>query len=82
MAKKSAARRQKRGSAWYWKQTDSWYVTSPGSKKRQPLLDGDGQRIRGEHNKQAAKLAVARLRLQRGAKGPDEPADSTTSSSS
>ena len=35
-------RRQSHGSAWHWKQTDSWYYTLPGTKKRVPLLDEDG----------------------------------------
>ena len=25
-------RRQSHGSAWHWKQTDSWYYTLPGTK--------------------------------------------------
>jgi len=32
-------RRQARGSAWHWRQTDCWYYTQPGTKKRMPLVD-------------------------------------------
>ncbi len=56
-------RRRPRGSAWHWRQTDCWYYTPPGSKKRVPLLDEDGRRIRGEGNRQAAELALARLKV-------------------
>jgi integrase len=51
--------------AWHWKQTDCWYYTTPGTKKRVPLLDEDGQRIRGKDNKAAAELAMARVKLTR-----------------
>src|SRR5689334_8444291 len=40
------SRRQSHGSAWHWQQTDSWYYTLPGAKKRVPLFDEDGNRIR------------------------------------
>jgi integrase len=66
MAQKLNQRRQRHGSAWYWKQTDCWYYTPPGTKRREPLLDGDGKRIRGIHNKAVARLALARVRIQRG----------------
>ncbi|MBA3313477.1 MAG: hypothetical protein H0T47_09350, partial [Planctomycetaceae bacterium] len=56
-------RRQSHGSAWHWKQTDGWYYTLPGTKRRVPLLDEDGERIRGLDNKQAAKLALARVKV-------------------
>lgn len=56
-------RRQQHGSAWYWKQTDCWYYTLPGTKKRMPLFDEEGLRVRGLENKQAARLALARVRL-------------------
>jgi hypothetical protein len=39
MARMRKERRQQRGSAWHWKQTDSWYDTPPGTKKRIPLFD-------------------------------------------
>jgi len=56
-------RRRPRGSAWYWRQTDSWYFTPPGTKRRVPLCDGDGKRIRGQDNRQEADLALARLKV-------------------
>lgn len=56
-------RRQSHGSAWHWKQTDSWYYTLSGTKKRMPLFDEDGVRIRGKENKEAARLAMARVKL-------------------
>ena len=48
MGKKLKKRRQPHGSAWHWKQTDCWYYTLPGAKKRLPLFDEDGERIRGK----------------------------------
>ncbi|HEY5312589.1 MAG TPA: tyrosine-type recombinase/integrase [Pirellulales bacterium] len=56
--------RQRHGSAWYWKQTGCWYFTPTGTKKRVPLVDEQGRRIRGQHSKQAASLALARIKLQ------------------
>jgi integrase len=56
-------RRQAHGSAWHWKQTDSWYYTLPGTKKRVPLFDENNQRIRGVSNRSAADEAFARARL-------------------
>lgn len=56
-------RRQCHGLPWHWKQTDSWYYTLPGTKKRVPLFDEEGQRIRGKENKQSAQRALARVRL-------------------
>ena len=56
-------RRQSKGSAWHWQQTDAWYYTPPGTKKRVPLVDERGRRIRGKDNKQAAELALARLKV-------------------
>jgi integrase len=58
-------RRQRRGSAWYWKQTRCWYYTPPGTKQRVPLLDEDGQRVRGKDNRKGAELALARVKLAR-----------------
>ena len=46
-----------------WKQTDCWYYTLPGTKKRMPLFDEQGQRIRGLDNKEAAELALAQVKL-------------------
>lgn len=62
MTIKSVRGRRPRGSAWHWKQTDRWYYSPPGTKKRIPLLDEDGKRIRGKDNRQAAELALARIK--------------------
>ncbi len=56
-------RRRSRGSAWHWRQTDGWYYTPPGTKRRVPLCDEDGKRIRGVENRQAAELALARVKV-------------------
>lgn len=56
-------RRQSQGSAWHWKQTDSWYYTLPETRKQVALYDEDGQQIRGEENKQAAQMALARVKV-------------------
>lgn len=63
MGRPRKRRRRSHGSAWHWKQTDCWYCTLPGTKKRIPLLDEDGQRIRGEDNQMAADMALARLKI-------------------
>jgi integrase len=63
MARKTK-RRQSQGLPWHWKQTDSWYYTLPGTKRRVALFDEDGQRIKGLENKQAAQLALSRIKLQ------------------
>ena len=64
MARSSKKRRQSHGSAWHWKQTDCWYATLPGAKKRVPLWDEAGNRIRGKENREAAAIALARQRLK------------------
>lgn len=56
-------RRQSHGSAWHWQQTDCWYCTLPSTKKRVPLFDQDGKHVRGKESKEAAELALARLKL-------------------
>ena len=56
-------RRQAHGSAWHWKQTDCWYYTMPGTRKRVPLFDEKGERVQGRENKGAAQLALARVKL-------------------
>lgn len=56
-------RRQQRGSAWHWKQTDCWYYTMPGTKTRVALFDEAGERIRGRHNHAAAEAALKRIHL-------------------
>lgn len=63
MGRKAKQRRQSHGSAWHWKQTDCWYFTQPGTKKRVALFDELGERIRGEGNKVAAEVAFAREKL-------------------
>lgn len=70
MIEKKTQQRQRHGSAWYWKQTNCWYFTPPGTKERAALLDENGKRIRGAENKQAAGLALARVRLKRGLTAP------------
>src|SRR5262245_37039923 len=64
--RRKKTRRQSHGSAWHWKQTDTWYYTLPGTKKRIPLFDEDGNRVRGAENKKAAQLALAQVKLGRG----------------
>ena len=56
-------RRQQRGSAWHWKQTDCWYYTMPGTKTRVALFDEAGERIRGRQNHAAAEAALKRIHL-------------------
>ncbi len=63
MARKRKQRRQQHGSAWHWAQTDCWYCTEPGTKKRVALFDEDGQWIRGKDSKEAAQMAMARIKL-------------------
>lgn len=63
MGRKAKQRRQSHGSAWHWNQTDCWYFTQPGTKKRVALFDERGERIRGERNKVAAEVALAREKL-------------------
>ncbi|WP_166821978.1 tyrosine-type recombinase/integrase [Thalassoroseus pseudoceratinae] len=60
--KHSARQRRSRGKAWHWKQTDSWYFTPPGTKQRVRLYDEAGRPIRGQDNRQAAELALARVK--------------------
>jgi len=76
MGRPRKKRRQGHGSAWHWIQTDCWYYTLPGTKKRIPLFDDEGQRIRGKENQQAAERAFAQAKLAnaRGADG-GSPAD-------
>ena len=63
MARNRKQRRQQHGSAWHWRQTDAWYYTEPGTKKRIPLFDERGERIRGKDNKEVARIALARIKL-------------------
>jgi hypothetical protein len=73
MAKNRRKRRQQHGSAWHWKQTDAWYFTEPGTRKRVPLFDENGERIRGENNKEAARVALARIRVADELRSPGPP---------
>jgi len=57
-------RRRAAGSAWYWQQTGTWYFTPPGTKRRVALLDATGKRIKSASSKQAADLALARLKAR------------------
>ena len=63
MGRSRKQRRQQHGSAWHWKQTDCWYYTAPGTKKRMPLFDENGQRIRGKENQEAAETALAKVKV-------------------
>jgi hypothetical protein len=63
VGRKAKKRRQSHGSAWHWKQTDSWYYTQPQAKKRVSLFDEEGKRIRGKANKEDADIALAREKL-------------------
>ena len=63
MGRTRKQRRQAHGSAWRWEQTDCWYYTLPGTKKRMALFDENGQRIRGREGKEAAEMALARIKL-------------------
>ena len=63
MGRKRKARRQQHGSAWHWKQTNAWYYTLPGTKKRMALFDDNGERIRGPANQAAAERALAKVKV-------------------
>lgn len=64
MSNQSKSRqRRSRGRPWHWRQTDSWYFTPPGTKKRVRLLDTSGRPIRGKENNQQAELALARVKV-------------------
>ncbi|PHR95213.1 MAG: hypothetical protein COA78_30615 [Blastopirellula sp.] len=63
MARNRKQRRQQHGTAWHWKQTDCWYFTPPGTKKRIALFDEKGERVRGKENKEAAQLSLARIKV-------------------
>lgn len=68
------SRRQSHGAAWHWKQTDAWYYTLPGTRRRVPLFDEDGNRIRGLENKADAQRAMARVKLGQGWRPEAPPA--------
>ncbi len=63
MGRPRKQRRNPHGSAWHWKQTDCWYYTLPGTKKRVALFDENGNRIRGRDNQNAAEHALTRAKL-------------------
>jgi integrase len=63
MARPRKQRRNPHGSAWIWRQTDCWYYTLPGTKKRIALFDERGERVRGAENRAVAELALARVKL-------------------
>jgi len=63
MGRKRKVRRQQHGSAWYWKQTDAWYYTLPGTKRRMALFDDQGDRIKGLANKSAAERSLAKVKV-------------------
>lgn len=63
MGRTRKQRRNPHGAAWHWKQTDCWYFTLPGTKKRVALFDENGGRIRGRDNQDAAEHALARAKL-------------------
>lgn len=60
--KPTPRRRRSRGSAWHWSQTDAWYYTPPGTKRRVLLRDENGRSIRGRENRANAELALARVK--------------------
>jgi integrase len=63
MGRTRKTRRNQHGSAWRWEQTDCWYYTLPGTKKRIPLFDESGERVRGKDNQRLAEHALARAKL-------------------
>jgi integrase len=73
VSKPTKRQRRQRGSAWHWKQTDTWYFTPPGTKRRVRLMDEQGRPIRGQENRQAAELALARRQASGQWRPPSEP---------
>ncbi len=63
MRKPRQQHRYPHGAPWYWKQSNYWYCTLPGTKKRIAQFDENGQRIRGKGNQFTADLAFARLKI-------------------
>ena len=68
-------RRRPHGSAWHWRQTDCWYYTMPGTTKRVPLFDENGERIRGKDKGEDAAQALAREQLSWTQEGTGTPVD-------
>ncbi len=75
MGRPRKQRRNPHGAAWHWKQTDCWYFTLPGTKKRVALFDENGDRIRGRDNQDAAEHALARAKLSGEMQGAAPVAD-------
>ncbi len=73
MGRPRKKRRQSHGSAWHWRQTDCWYYTLPGTKRRVALFDDEGQRIRGAENRELAEKALAKARLAGQVKSEGQP---------
>jgi integrase len=63
MGRRRKERRQQHGSAWHWQQTDAWYYTMPGTKKRVALFDEQGRRIKGKENQALAEIALAKAKV-------------------
>ena len=74
MRRASKVSRQRHGQAWHWKQTDCWYFTPPGTKRRVRLFDEDGKGIRGKENRAVADLALARMKASGRWRPTAEPA--------
>lgn len=75
MGRPRKKRRQSHGSAWHWKQTDCWYYTLPGTKRRVSLFDEQGQRIRGTENQEAAERALALVRVAQAGQADESAVD-------
>lgn len=75
MGRSRKQRRSAHGSAWHWKQTDCWYYTLPGTKKRVSLFDDSGERIRGPEQRELAERALARIKLSGEGRGMVSTAD-------
>ena len=74
MGRRRQQRRQSHGSAWFWRQTGCWYYTRPGTKRRVPLFDDQGKRIRGQESRRAADKALALVKLAQAGEG-SSPSD-------
>ena len=75
MGRPRKQRRNPHGAAWHWKQTDCWYFTMPGTKRRVALFDENGGRIRGRDNQEADEPALARAKLSGETQGAASVAD-------
>lgn len=61
MGRKRKQWQQAHGLAWCRKQNGCWHYAMPGTNRRTPLVDENGNRIRGKENRQAAELALSRV---------------------